>query len=125
VPGRAATCSFHRTHSLTLNPNKTRPHPHQHLYAQGAGGIWIGPIDGAEAAACPTGVSPQAGGQQTALVVMAGAGSAGRLQATLQELLGVLGRAGEEVRGLFHLYVGVVSGWGLRVAGLGCGAVRF
>jgi len=39
----------------------------------------------------------------------------------MQELLSQWGRVEEEVRGLFHVYVGVVSvtGWGFL--GLGCG----
>jgi hypothetical protein len=79
------------------------------LVKSGGGGALIGPIDGAESAVCPKGVAPQRDSQQTALVVMAGAGSAGRLHATMEDLLQRLERADEDVRGLFHVYIAVVS----------------
>jgi hypothetical protein len=86
-----------------------RPPKTQELFKSGGGGYLLGPIDGGEGAACPTGVASRLGAPQTALVVLAGSGSAGRLQKTMSELLGTMRTAGEEVAGLFHIYVGVVS----------------
>ncbi|GBF90117.1 hypothetical protein Rsub_03250 [Raphidocelis subcapitata] len=79
----------------------------EELFKAGGGGYLLGPIDGAEGAACPAGVASRLGAPQTALVVLAGSGSAGRLQRTMSELLATMRAAGEEVAGLFHIYIGV------------------
>jgi hypothetical protein len=90
----------------------------QGLYGSNAGSILFGPISGAESAACPAG-APDLRGTQAAAVVVAGAGSAARLERTMQGLLRRWGHTGEDVRGLFHIYVAVVGGRGWIASGAG------
>jgi hypothetical protein len=88
---------------------RARRGAHHVATQQGTGGLFIGPIDGSESAACPAGLAPRLGMPETALVVAAGAGSANRLSATLDALLAVVAGSGEDVGGMFHIYAAVVG----------------
>ncbi|KAI8463531.1 MAG: hypothetical protein J3K34DRAFT_526907 [Monoraphidium minutum] len=76
------------------------------LYGANAGGIFFGPLSGAANATCPKG-GPTLRGAQVAAAVLAGAGSAARLERAVRALLRRWGRAPEGVRGQLHLFVAV------------------
>lgn len=102
-----------------MMPQRTPAPFLQDLFNQGGTGTIIGPIDGGADAACPPGIVRQApGAGVSALVVLAGAGSAAALEGTMRTLLASTGGAAQ---GAFHMYIGVVRSWEARLlAGRAC-----
>jgi hypothetical protein len=69
----------------------------------------MGPLAGADSAACPRSRPARPRSQlATALAVVAGPGSAARLEGTIHELLAHWSRARDDVRGMYHVYIVVV-----------------
>ncbi|KAI8464231.1 MAG: hypothetical protein J3K34DRAFT_526356 [Monoraphidium minutum] len=101
---------------LAAGPGGARDELHASLDSAGrlqglyhsAARLFLGPLEGAESAACPPGKPPPPGAR-AALAVTAGPGGAAALGAAVPRLLGRLGRARGDVREQFQVFI-VVDG---------------